>query len=88
MSRTSYVAGRQNSRISCYYSDWLKVSLIMQKLLVFIPSNQDLQHISHRDLMYTAGYWQIIVEVSAALEILILQFCWTVPFFFFFSGKM
>lgn len=74
------MGGRQNSRVSCCCSDWL-VSLVMEKLLVLIPNNQDLQHISHKELICAAGYWQINVKVSAALEILILQFYWTVLFF-------
>lgn len=50
---------------------WLKVTLICNIVLLFlIPSNQQLQHFSDtaRDLRCCAGYWQIMVEVSAALD--------------------
>lgn len=59
----------------------------MQKLLVLIHNNQDLQHVLTEGFDVHCRLLQINMEVSAALEILVLQFYWTVLFFFPFLEK-
>lgn len=84
MSIISYVGGRQNSGTSYWSSDlglvegqFDHMSWFNTVLWLLISNNQHLQHFSHTvgDLMYCAGYWQVMVEVSAALEISILHCC-------------